>query len=244
MTDQINRLELENQKLKDENNLLTGWISLISHDTKQIFGSLKWIIEAYESNLISKDDFFKMLPQIKKDANKNLQTAIDTGDWLKTQFGNFKPKQDDINAQQLYQELKLELEANLLKKELSFRFIGDAYLQMNSDKVLLQFILSKIIDNAVKYSNVGQDINFTAFEEANEIVLSVTDFGTGIEEKYLNSIYEFDNAVFQGTAGELGAGLSLKIVQSFVFLINGRIEIESFENEGTKVTLRLPQIDK
>ena len=244
MTDQIKDLKLENQKLKNENNLLTGWISLISHDTKQIFGSLTWLIEAYDTDIINKDDFFKMLPQIKKDANKNLQTAIDTGDWLKTQFGNFKPKQDSINAQQLFEALNAAIEENLLKKELSFRFIGNANLQIISDKVLLVFILSKIIDNAVKYSNVGQDINFTAVEEANEIVLSVTDVGTGIPERFLNSIYTFENPVFQGTAGEIGSGLSLKIVQNFVLLIHGSIQIESHENKGTKVTIRLPLIDK
>lgn len=244
MTDQIKDLQLENQKLKNENNLLTGWISLISHDTKQIFGSLKWLIDAYDSDIINKDDFFKMLPQIKKDANKNLQTAIDTGDWLKTQFGNFKPKQDSINAQQLFEALYEVIEENLLKKELSFTFNGDPNLQIISDKVLLMFILSKIVQNAVKYSNIGQEINFTAVEEANEIVLSVNDIGTGIAERYLNSIYTFENPVFQGTAGEIGAGLSLKIVQSFVFLVNGIIAIDSCENKGTKVTIRLPQIDK
>lgn len=244
MTDTIEALKLENQRLKNENNLLTGWISLISHDTKQIFGSLQWIIEAYESNMINKDDFFNMLPQIKKDAKKSLQTAIDTSDWLKTQFGNFKPKQDVLNAFDLYEQLKQEFDNKLLKKELSFEFKGDAELSIISDKVLLMFILRKIVDNAIKYSNPGKNINFTISKEGNEILLSIVDFGTGIVGNHLKSIYSFENPVFQGTAGEIGAGLGLKIVQSFVFLVDGSIEIDSLENEGTKVNIRLPQIDK
>ncbi|MEO5790250.1 HAMP domain-containing sensor histidine kinase [Gelidibacter sp.] len=244
MTDQIQDLKIENKNLKNEINLLTGWISLISHDTKQMFSSLTWIIDAYESEIITEEVFFKMLPEIKKDANKNLQTAIDTGEWLKTQYGNFQPKQDILSAKPLFEELRETFEEKLKKKDISLSFIGHGNLQIVCDKVLITFILSKLLDNAIKYSNVGQEIIFTAVEEANEIVLSVTDFGTGIVEKYLNSIYKFENPVFHGTAGEIGAGLSLKIVQSFVFLANGTIEIDSLENKGTTVTVRLPQIDK
>lgn len=244
MSDQIKELELENQKLKRENDLLTGWISLVSHDTKQLFGSLKWVIDALECNSLNQEDFLRLLPQLKKDVNKSLQTAVDTGDWLRTQFGNFKPKKDLINAKTLFDQLQETFKEKLTSKNIELNFEGNIDLQVISDKILLSFIFEKIIDNAIKYSAPEQHIIFEVLENDTDVILSITDQGTGIKKNYLSSIYEFDTPVFQGTAGEIGAGLSLKIVQSFVFLICGSIEIDSSENCGTCVTIRLPQTYK
>ena len=244
MINTLDDLQLENQRLKNENNLLTGWISLISHDTKQIFGNLKWIIEAYEDNMFGKDDFFKMLPQIKKDAIKNFSTAQDTGEWLKTQYGNFKPKKDLLNAFELYQQMEIEFESTLLKKELSLEFIGDQNLNIETDKTLLLFVTKKIVDNAIKFSFKSNKIIFSVSKKNSDYIISITDYGSGIRENNLNSIYSFESPVFAGTEGEIGAGLSLKIAQSFVFLLNGDVVIKSIEDQGTTVSIYLPQIDK
>lgn len=240
MIEQINSLEVETEKLKEKVKMLTGWISLISHNNTEIFGSLKWIIDAYENETISKDDLFKLLPQIKKDVNKHLQTSKDTNAWLRTQFGNFTPQQNTINAIELFKQLKEEYKVALEKKELSFEFQGDANLEICSDKILLYFILSKITHNAIKYSNKSQAIHFEVSKTKMSYVFSIIDYGTGISEENLKSIYSFDNAVFEGTSGEIGAGLSLKIVKYFVFLLGGSIKIHSSITGGTTVNINLP----
>jgi signal transduction histidine kinase len=244
MKDKLETLQLENQRLKNENNLLTNWISLISHDTKQIFGNIKWIIEAYEDNMINKDDFFKLLPQIKKDAIKNFSTAQETGEWLKTQYGDFSPRQDVLNGFDLYEYIKKEHEIKLLNKDLSFEFSGDPDLFLITDRILLLFILTKIVDNAIKYSHKESKILFSISKNSTNYILSIIDYGIGIKENNLSSIYSFENSVYEGTSGEIGVGLSLKIVQSFVSLLHGNIELKSFEDQGTTVSIYLPQIYK
>ena len=237
----LEKLELEIEILKTENNLLTGWISLISHDSKQIFGNIKWLIEAYEDDTISKDDFFKMLPQIKKDATKNFSVAQSTGEWLKTQFGNFSPNADVLNGFNFYDEIKEENENKFLSKELSFDFEGDYELNIITDKVLLLFIVNKLVDNAIKYSHKKNKILFTAEEDHTNYILSITDYGIGMTESNVDSVFSFESPVYEGTTGEIGAGLSLKIVQSFVFLLGGHIVIKSVKDQGTTISICLPK---
>lgn len=240
MINQITTLRLENEKLKEEIEMLTGWISLISHNNTEIFGSLNWIIEAYENKTISNEDFFKLLPQVKKDVTKNLQTTIDTRDWLRTQFGGFTPQQNSISVLELFNLLKEEYKEALNKKDLSFEYKGDPTLEIISDKILLFFILSKITHNAIKYSNKEQTVYLEASKEQSSYVLSIIDYGSGISKESLNSIYSFDNPIYEGTAGEIGAGLSLKIVRHFVLLLNGDMKLRSIDNNGTTVTIHLP----
>src|SRR5690606_23290255 len=195
--------------------------------SKSLFSGLLWLIEAEVQKTISEEDFFKMLPEVKSDAQKYLQTVQVSTAWLKTQYGDFKIKPERIPVISLNQHLEEKYAGRLKEKNLSFHFQGDTSAFVETDRILIEFVLDKILNNAVKYSMPGQDIYLKVITEKAQVILSVTDSGTGMDEKFLANIYTYDNPVFQGTAGETGVGLSLKIVKNFISLMQGSIEIIS-----------------
>lgn len=240
MDDLIKELKIKIEKLENEIYFKNGLISILSHDSKELFGNFLWLVESLEQKIVSEQDFYKLLPQVKSDARKNLQTVQDSTAWLKTQYGNFKIKPEKILVTDLFHHLEEQYAAKLKEKSIKFYFKGDHNSFIISDRLLLEYILDKIFNNAVKYSSTGQDIYLRQVSEGDQTKLSVVDSGTGINEKYLATIYSYDNPIFQGTAGEKGAGLSLKIVKNFIFLLQGNIDIQSSENKGTTVSLFLP----
>lgn len=240
MTNTIKELEAEIERLKKENELRTGWVSLITHNLKENLGSLLWLIEAVENQTMRQEDFFRLLPQVKLDTKKNLQTTKDTEKWIKSQMTGFQTQQLKLNAFELFSQLRKEFEEKLRGKEITFQFKGDENLSFQTDHFLLLFIFKKILDNAIKYSYPGKEIDFQAVRRNNQVILSIIDSGTGIESPHLESLFTFPSVVFKGTNGEIGAGLSLKIVKSFVYLLNGKIEVHSTENAGTKISVFLP----
>jgi len=242
MNDLINELQLKIEKLENEISFKNGLISILSHDSKEMFGNFLWLIEALEDKTISEEDFFNLLPQVKSDARKNLQTIQDSTAWLKTQYGNFKIKPVKMLVIDLFHHFQEKYAAQLKEKNIKFHFNGDPDAFLTTDRLLLEYVLDKIFNNAVKYSSPGQDIYLQEATEGDQIILSVIDFGTGMAEKYVAAIFNYDNPIFQGTAGEKGVGLSLKIVKNFVSLMHGNIQITSAENKGTKVSLFLNKL--
>jgi len=239
MNDFINELQLKIERLENEINFKNALISILSHDSKELFGNFLWLIEALEEKTIGEEDFFKLLPQVKGDVQKNLQTVKDSSAWLKTQYGEFKVKPVKIMVTDLFHHLEKEYAAKLKEKNINFYFKEDHHASVTNDRLLLEYVLDKIVSNAVKYSSPGQDIYLEGAAKGDQVVLSVTDSGTGMNEKYLSAIFTYDNPVFLGTSGEKGAGLSLKIVRNFVSLMGGTIDIVSSENNGTSVSLFL-----
>ncbi|MDQ1804113.1 HAMP domain-containing sensor histidine kinase [Chryseobacterium sp. CKR4-1] len=239
MNDFINELQLKIERLENEINFKNGLISILSHDSKELFGTFLWLIEELEQKTISEEDFFKLLPQVKKDAQKNLQTIQDSVAWLKTQYGEFKIRPIKIMVIDLFHYLKEKYAAKLKEKNIQFYFKGDHNEFLTSDRLLIEYVLDKIFNNAVKYSFPGQDVYLQVITESDQVVLSVIDSGMGINEKYLPAIYTYGNPIFLGTAGEKGAGLGLKIVKNFISLLHGNIQIISTEDNGTTVSLFL-----
>ncbi|MGH1517875.1 sensor histidine kinase [Chryseobacterium sp. JK1] len=242
MNDVINELQLKIERLENEISFKNGLISILSHDSKEMFGNFLWLIEALEDKMINEEDFFNLLPQVKSDARKNMQTIQDSTAWLKTQYGDFKIKPVKMLVIDLFHHFEEKYAAQLKEKNIKFYFKGDPNTSLTTDRVLLEYVVDKIFNNAVKYSFPGQDIYLQEATESDQTVLSVIDFGTGMAEKYVSAIFSFDNPIFQGTSGEKGVGLSLKIVKNFVSLMRGNIQIISAENKGTTVSLFLSKL--
>ncbi|MGD1320196.1 sensor histidine kinase [Chryseobacterium sp. 2R14A] len=244
MNDQINELQLKIERLENEISFKNGLISILSHDSKEMFGNFLWLIEALEDKIIVEEDFFKLLPQVKTDARKNLQTIQDSTAWLKTQYGDFQIKPAKILVIDLFHHFEEKYAVKLKEKNIKFYFKGDANAFLITDRFLLENVLDKIFNNAIKYSWPGQDIYFEQVTEGDQVMLSVADFGMGMNEKSLSTIFTYGNPIFQGTAGEKGVGLSLKIVKNFVSLMHGNIDIISSESKGTTVSLFLPNFNE
>jgi signal transduction histidine kinase len=178
-----------------------------------------------------------LLPQVKSDAQKNLKTVQDSTAWLKTQYGEFKIKPEKIMVIDLFHHFEEKYAAKLKEKNIKFYFKGDPNAFVTTDRLLLEYVLDKILNNAIKYTFSGNDIHLQEVTEDHQVIISVIDFGTGMDEKYLSTVFTYGTPIFHGTAGEKGAGLSLKIVKNFVSLMHGNIQIFSSENKGTKVSL-------
>ena len=76
--------------------------------------------------------------------------------------------------------------------------------------------------------------------DGDELVLSVSDTGPGIPEEVLQTVFNrFETHSAAGRRSS-GAGLGLSIVDSFVTLHSGTVQVISNEGKGTTVVCRLP----
>jgi K+-sensing histidine kinase KdpD len=225
------------EKLKSENELKTKWLSLIAHDFKGMFHNIVYLLNAYEKKDIPQEMFLTMLPEIKQIAEKNLKTLDSTFAWINAQTDGFKLQIEDVSIYELFLELKEELHSQISSKDISIRYSGDETLVLQSDKLLLKFILKQVLENAVKYSNKDAEVMFIAGSQHNETCIEIKDQGMGMSNNVHNNIFTLNGSPYKGTINEVGAGLSLVIVKDFIEKLDGSIEVCSKLNEGTTVKL-------
>ena len=225
------------EKLKAENELKTKWLSLIAHDFKGMFHNIVYLLNAYENKDIPQELFLTMLPEIKQIAEKNLKTLDSTFAWINAQTDGFKLQIEDVSIYELFLELKEELHSQISSKDISIRYSGDETLVLQSDKLLLKFILKQVLENAVKYSNKDAEVMFIASQIHNRAVIEIRDEGMGMNTDVQDNIFTLNKSPFKGTLDEVGAGLSLVIVKDFIEKLGGNIEVNSKLNDGTTVKM-------
>lgn len=107
------------------------------------------------------------------------------------------------------------------------------------DPSAVEHILANLLDNAVKYSPDGTEIEIHAQGDERELHISVSDRGPGIPEHVLPKIFERYRRG-DAHAGGGSVGLGLFIVRSLTHGHGGRVWAENREGGGARITFTLP----
>jgi len=107
--------------------------------------------------------------------------------------------------------------------------------------VLLNELMNNLVENAIKFSKQGSEIIIEIKKELGVVVLTVQDFGCGISEEEINSLfdsfYRGNEARIQGT---LGCGLGLTIAKRIAGEFGATLKLASKLSVGTTATIRFP----
>ncbi|NLM17783.1 MAG: hypothetical protein GX221_08720 [Candidatus Riflebacteria bacterium] len=112
----------------------------------------------------------------------------------------------------------------------------------NYDYALINLVLSNLLDNAIKFSADGSQIELSAEKtESGQVKVSVKDQGKGIEQKHLKFITK---AFYQGEEHKQpGLGIGLAVSSEILKLHNTTLEIESEQGKGSKFSFELEKAE-
>ena len=116
---------------------------------------------------------------------------------------------------------------------------ADGPVELAAEPKVLRRVISNLISNAVKYADPAKPIEVSVKRLGGEVILRVSDAGTGIPEKDLPHVFERFYRSETSRSGE-GTGLGLAIVKETVETLGGRVEVESVVGEGSTFTVTLP----
>jgi len=114
-------------------------------------------------------------------------------------------------------------------------------IQVSGDPAFLRQLFLIFIDNAVKYSSPGTQLDIE-LESGNDVQVRFKDHGIGIRREHQTRIFErFFRVTQSGSQDSQSGGLGLSIAQAIVQAHHGVIECESEPGIGTTFTIRFPQ---
>ncbi len=114
-------------------------------------------------------------------------------------------------------------------------------ISFHFDRRALSRVITNLVDNAIKYNRPGGSVTITVARLETAMKIQVKDSGLGIPSAELGAVmqrfYRVDRA---RTPGAGGLGLGLAIVKHMVQQMGGDLTLDSREDVGTRVTVRLP----
>lgn len=230
------------EELKESNASKDKFFSIIAHDLKSPFhgllGLTRMIAEDYEN--MTEEEIKTYLNTIKDSTESTYNLIENLLEWSRFETGKIQYNPAVQNMFMIVENTRILLNQVAKLKNITIKNKLNHRSAVWGDETLLQSLMQNLISNAIKFTPSGGNIKVTEYQTEETIEYTVADTGVGIKEDDINKLFRFDvNFSTRGTQQEKGTGLGLALCKEIIHLHNGKIEVKSKVNEGTKIKFTL-----
>ena len=237
------QLKKYTDELKTLNDTKDKLFSIIAHDLKNPFNSILGLTQLLNDQYEEyNDDEKKLIISNIKDSSKKMFSLLENLlIWSFAQRNGINVNAEKID---LYEIANVQMGVFVTiarTKNILLANNIDPCTFVNADRDLVKTILLNLINNAIKFTHSSGNIHLNALKRNDNIEVSVTDNGVGIDAHVLKTLFKSaESYTSLGTSNEKGTGLGLMICKEFVELNGGSIWVESEEGNGSRFTFTLP----
>ncbi|MFD2873440.1 ATP-binding protein [Mucilaginibacter ximonensis] len=218
-------------------------LNMLSHDLRGPLEIARMLAQSLESNATD--------PQMIKNQSQNLVKILKQGldivndliqrEATETMRVELVKKRINLSVtlKEYMDELKLSEQA--LNRVINFSSSPEN-IYADIDEAKFMQVLNNLVSNSLKFTRKGDKLTMTAKEANGNVLISFSDTGIGIPQKYHTELFEkFTPARRKGLDGEPSIGLGLSIIKDIIEWHGGRIWVESEENQGTTFHFEMPK---
>ena len=228
--------------LKELENMRSGFIANISHDFRSPLTSIRGFLEAMLDGTIPEELHPKYMQIVLDETNRLTKMTNNILDLTKMENGQDEVVRTHFDINEMIIKMALGFEQRIEEKQIrmDFQFVQEKLI-VNADLDKIQRVIYNLIDNALKFTRVGDSICIETTAVGQKAVITVADTGLGIDEKSLPHIFErFNKGDASRGHDKKGNGLGLTIVRQILLNHGEDIKVSSKPGEGTRFTFTLP----
>jgi signal transduction histidine kinase len=233
-------IQEESKLLKQVDNLKQNFISLMSHDLKTPVAKIAGIADVLKikfNNTPEQTELIENVVSSTKELNNFINSILDLTK-IESQNLTLVKESRDVNKiiVGIIEKLKFEAENSQIKIETDLSPLYPIQL----DSVLMNRVISNLIENAIKYAGKGKCIWVKTWDDPSWVYIEIKDNGVGILAQDLAHVFDkFYRVKNDSTHAIKGSGLGLYLVKYFVELHHGVISAASRPGEGTSFIIKL-----
>jgi PAS domain S-box-containing protein len=230
----------EANRLKDE------FLAIMSHELRNPLN----VILGYAELLLRMDEI-KSAPHLNRMADAVKRNAVAQSKLIRDllDLSRLRSGKLELNRETVSPVASIENAIETVRMDADGKGVAikveapEELLFVRGDPVRLEQIIWNLLNNSVKFTPRGGVITVRLEEEDDEIVLTVSDNGQGIDSSFLPHIFEIYRQADPGTSrAQQGMGIGLAVVQQLVELHGGSVNAYSAgAGKGATFTIRLPR---
>lgn len=225
----------------------SSFLFAMSHDLRTPMNAIIGYAELMEAHWGEKEVTTNYLQKLKGASQFLLALIGNVLEIARIESGKETLNEAPWNLMKLEETLDILLDGEISRKQLTVnRNVNIRHANVYCDALKIREIIMNLLSNAVKYTSEGGKIVLDIDEKPSArdgfmtLQIRVSDNGIGISKEYVPYIFDaFTRERSSSESGIIGTGLGLRIVKSFVDLMNGDISVESESGKGTCFTVEI-----
>jgi PAS domain S-box-containing protein len=237
------RINAQNQQLRQVNAEKDRFMSIIAHDLKgpvSAFTCMTELIACEAENMTTKE--MKNTAGVIHDSALAVYSLLEN--LLEWAFMKRKGIELQIKKISIYTTINQSIEqlkVSALKKNITLENLTALTDFAEADEKMIGTVLRNLISNGIKFTKPGGKVSVSSQRDHNKIVVRVSDNGIGIPADKIPELFSITSTYrTTGTQGEPSSGLGLILCKELVLQNNGEIWADSIPGQGSDFCFTLP----
>lgn len=238
-------IEQKNDALNESNQTKDRLFSIIGHDLRSPFASMRGALELFNSGMLDEDEKQMMLDRVLEQMTVTSAMLENLLSWANSQREGLKTDIKPLVLTGIVDEILEVFNSVASEKDIKISHAFQEPISINADQDQIRVIFRNLIANAIKFTKPKGEIMISYLLSEKSVKVFVKDNGVGMSEEKLKQIFQESGKSIStyGTKKEKGIGIGLMLVKKFVELNHATISVESIEKEGTVFILEFIKED-
>lgn len=234
-SESLSRLRKKNENLMSLKETNSALIAMLVHDISNPLSISKNLLKFIMTGAMEGPQIAELGRRIDDNLSRINDMIINVRTFKATEDGKMEIKLTGVNLIKIVEEGIRMMDMKLSDKNIrvNYNFTSDVeevYEVWAEEVSLLNSVINNILSNAIKFSDVGRVIDVKIHQFENSSSLTIRDYGVGMPEKILNSLFDPLVATSrEGTDGEKGTGFGMPIMKMFLDRYGADLEVKSWE---------------
>ena len=221
----------------------TNLLATVSHELKTPLSSINLSLRLLEDKRLGElnNEQKEVLNALRQQSNRLSRVINELLDYSQIETGNIRLKFSQVKPDAVLDIGITALMMQVSEKDIDLKTeIEEGLPEIKIDLEKVVFVFINILNNAIRYSKKGDEINIEVRKNNNDVEFSIRDNGPGISAEDCGKLFQRFTQI--GNKSKQGWGLGLAISKEFMQAQNGKIWVESEIGKGSRFVFSLPGI--
>ena len=228
-------------RLQTIDNSRGQFMGNIAHELRTPMTTIKGFIDGMLDGTIPPENQNHYLGIVSQEVGRLTRLIKNMLDITKLEAGEYKVNATTYDIWESITSVVFGAEQRLEANNIQISGFAPTKTLVLADQDLVYQVIYNLVDNAIKFCNVGGEIRFSVTQSKGAVTVGVRNTGAGIAPEALP--YVFDRFYKEDKSRGLnttGSGLGLHICKVLINLSGGKIWVDSKEGEYCEFLFTLP----
>jgi len=230
------------QKLAEQDLARREFLSNVAHELRTPLMAASGFLQLLQKGLIPQDKLPNTIDTVARNITQ-ITTLVNDILFLQ-EMDLILPKFQPVDLAPIAHEVAEKYQDKAAANLVTIRVEMDTNLpNISGDPKSLERALTALVDNAIKFSPQGGEVEIRIREKDNFVVVEIQDHGIGMEPDQIPRIFDRFYHLEKSDENLFGGiGLGLSITNQVIKQHNGRLTVESEPGQGSTFSVQLHAI--
>ena len=217
-----------------------SFVANVSHELRTPMTTISGFVDGILDGTVPREKHAQYLNIVSTECKRLSRLVQSMLNMTRMEGGELELRPTQFDVSEITRQAIFSFEQGIEEKQVEIQGLEQDKIMILADKDLMHQVVYNLIDNAVKFVNVGGYIKISYRVDQDRTHMHIRNSGEGVPKEELPMLFERFYKADRSRTNKKGVGIGLHIVRAIIRYHKGEIFAQSIQGEYTEFHITIP----